>query len=137
MRVLMVLFSATVLVNTTVASDISELNRSRSEYIKAVNEHDAAKATAAFAPTGDWLSVDGVVSRGKPEIKAAYLSLFQHHPKLTLRLTPTLSRFLSSTVAIEDGKFQFGNGPSRSEGQYIAVQDEGKWLVVSVCNFPQ
>ena len=137
MKILMVLFFVSVSANAVVASDVSEVNRVRIQHVKAVNDHDADRASASFTLTGDWLSGDGVMHRGKSEIKTAFRELFQQHPKLTVRLSPTSTRFLSSTVVIEDGRFRFSNGPARSEGRYTAVlvKDNDEWLVVSVRNY--
>lgn len=105
------------------------VNRLRSAYQKSFNEGNLDQLMTLYTPTADVLSPDGTVYVGHTEIRSFLDAVLKAKPKLKLKDDTT--RYLSSTIVVEDGFWKLEHQQT-VEGRYLAVvmKTNGKWQLV-------
>lgn len=107
---------------------------------KAFNEHDAQAMAALFTDEGEIVDEDGVVTQGRAEIAAVFAAVFEESPKARLETTVDSLRFISPSVAIEEGRtaavYEADEPPVHNRYVVVHVKQDGKWLMASARDFP-
>jgi len=118
------------------AAKLEKLAASATAFVEAYNEGDAAALAALFLPDGEITLADGGVVSGRDEIEAFYAEVFAGEDDPQAALEAGSVRFITPTIAIEDGTFHV-TAPSGEviSHNYTAVQvqqDDESWLTASV-----
>lgn len=122
------------------AADLAALAASARSFVDAYNHRDAAAIAALFLPDGELVLASGELLAGQAEIKDHYAAVFAADKESKLALEAGSVRFLTPTVATEDGTVHL-TAPSGevSSTDYAAVhvrQDDGSWRFASVRDRP-
>lgn len=118
------------------ATLLTEVGTANQAIIAAFQSGQAAQVASAFAPTGEWISEEGVIYQGRAELESVLGQFFQKFPKATLAIETESIRQVAPQVLIEEGTRQITveDGSSRARLRYVAVrtQVDGKWLIASL-----
>lgn len=113
---------------------------SAKSFAEAFNRHDAGAIAAGFTETGELMTEDGTVLRGRDVIEQHYKAMFAAAPKSRVGIRIDSIRAMGSGVAIEEGIVESAAEPdgSSERSQYIAVHVKlsGQWLVARARDFP-
>jgi uncharacterized protein (TIGR02246 family) len=106
------------------------------EYVKAFNAADAKAAAALWTPEGEYIGVEGEVSRGRAAIEKSLADEFKAHPKSVLAVRVESVRPLGRQTALAEGvvTLKTPGEAELSETRYSAlhVLEDGKWRAASV-----
>jgi uncharacterized protein (TIGR02246 family) len=109
-------------------------------FTKAANAHDAKALAAVFAADGELVNQEGHAVRGREAIARTFAAIFQAHPKLHIGVTVQSIRFVSPTVAIEDGistiTHKSGQGTEHNRYMVVHVKQDDKWQMASTRDLP-
>jgi uncharacterized protein (TIGR02246 family) len=109
-------------------------------FTKAANAHDAKALAALFAPDGELVNEEGHAAQGRETIERTFAAIFQAHPKMRLGVTVQSIRFVSPSVAIEDGTSTImntsGEGAEHNRYMVVHVKQDGKWQIASTRDLP-
>jgi uncharacterized protein (TIGR02246 family) len=109
-------------------------------FIKASNSHDAKALAALFVPAGEIVNDEGHAIQGREEIERTYTAIFQAYPKLQISGSTQSLRFVSPSVALEDGtsiiKHKSGEGAEHDRYTVVYVKEDGRWLLASARDLP-
>ena len=107
---------------------------------KASNAHDAKAVAALFAPGGELVNEEGHAVQGREAIERTFTAIFQAHPKLQLSVSIQSIRFVSPSVAIEDGTSTItrkaGAGAEHNRYAVVYVKQDGRWQMASARDLP-
>ncbi len=149
--VIMAIVLITALMATTVRvkADSSEPSRADDEkairlvvdaFTKASNAHDAKALAALFAPGGELVNEEGHAVQGREAIEQTFTAMFQAHPKLQFSVSIHSIRFVSPSVAIEDGTSAITrkSEPGVEHNRYtvVHVKQDGRWQMASARDLP-
>lgn len=105
------------------------------------HKSDARGLSMFWIPDGDFVNPSGTVLKGRQEIAGFYAQAFSMgYGGSTATATIDQLRFLSSTIAVIDGKFEIIGAPARErqglpaeKGRYTAIVEKisGRWFIVS------
>lgn len=141
LRVLLVLVAAGSLhpalaqAPKAVSEDEAALFKNAEAFVAAFHKGDARALAAFWTPNGDYTDQNGRNIKGRQAIEATFKELFDENQGLKLRININSIRFLTPTVAIEDGSTEVlpANGPpSRARYTVVHVKKDGQWLFESV-----
>lgn len=109
-------------------------------FSKAANAHDAKRLAALFAPSGELVNQEGHVLSGREAIERTFAAIFQAHPKMRLAVSVQSIRFVSPSVAIEEGTSAIMNtsGEGTEHGRYMVVhvKEDDRWQMASARDLP-
>jgi uncharacterized protein (TIGR02246 family) len=109
-------------------------------FVKAFHKADAEALAAFWAPNGEFTDQTGRHLKGRKAIEKAFTQLFSKYKGLKLRTDSLSLRFVTPSVAIEDGTTevfpQDGGPPTRANYTIVHVKKDGEWLLASVRNSP-
>lgn len=118
------------------ADKLEKLASSATAFVEAYNQGDAAGLAALFLPDGEITLADGDVVSGREEIEAFYDEVFAGEDDPQAALEAGAVRFVTPTIAIEDGTFHVtaptGEVASHNYTAIQVQQDDGSWLTASV-----
>lgn len=112
------------------------IRQSAVKFVEAYNKHDAAALSELYGADARHEEASGLVIEGRDQIRAAYESAFQDAPRSALSLRLDTLRFLTDTVAVEQGASEFfPDGKTlTSRDKYLVVhlKVDGAWRMASV-----
>jgi uncharacterized protein (TIGR02246 family) len=104
-------------------------------FAKAYDAHDAKAVAALFAPDAEAIDNEGTAVQGREAIEQVYTRIFKENPKTRIEVAVSSIRFMSPTVAIEDGASTVTHAanepPERSRYTVLHAKREGKWQMAS------
>lgn len=105
-------------------------------FIRAYEQGDAKTVAALFAADAEFVDESGDVFQGRAAIEAAMTEFFAENPGCKLEIQVDSLRFLSATVAVQDGRTLVtraeGAGPVDSRYTAVLVQVDGRWEAASM-----
>jgi uncharacterized protein (TIGR02246 family) len=109
-------------------------------FAKASNAHDAKALAALFTPDGEIVNQQGHVLAGREAIEQTFAANFEANPKLRINISVQSIRFVSPSVAIEDGVSTVTREPGATaeHNRYtvVHVKQDGRWLAASARDLP-
>ncbi|QDV15084.1 SnoaL-like domain protein [Rosistilla oblonga] len=111
--------------------------RAESEaFVAAFNKADAKAIAAFWTEEGEYIDASGRQMVGREAIEQDYSEFFAANPNVKIQIAIDSLRFLSDSIAIEDGRAIVDPLPQGAPGvsKYTAVHTkvDGKWLMASV-----
>lgn len=103
-------FGVTLLLGTVLASgaagaeDPAVIRSRAQEFIKALSTGDPDGVAACWTPSGEYVR-EAITIRGRDNIRKAYAEHFKKKPSGQLSIKDDTVRFLSDTVAVQEGDF--------------------------------
>ncbi len=105
-------------------------------FVKAYDSADAKAVAAHFSADAEYVDEQGTLFEGRAAIEDSLSAFFAENPGCQLVMTIDSLRFVSPTIAIEDGKTTVTrtDDPAPIETRYTTIhaKTDGKWLAVSV-----
>jgi uncharacterized protein (TIGR02246 family) len=109
-------------------------------YVKAYNAHDAAAIAGLFTTDAQIVDAEGHAMQGRADIQQVFAGIFQEFPKATTSVTIHSIRYLSPSLAVEDGTATVVLVPNEpgEPNRYtvVHVKQDGKWLMASALDLP-
>jgi len=107
---------------------------------KAFNDKDAAAIAKLFTEDAQIVDDDGQSFQGRAEIERVFGDGFEENPKSQMKGTILSIRFVTPSVAVEDGSttIRHNDGRSDDHSRYsvVHVKQDGKWMMASAHDFP-
>jgi len=104
-------------------------------FAKAYNAGNAKTLAALFTPNAEIVDEEGNAYQGREAIEEVFAGIFREHPAGRIALAIGSIRFVSPTVAIEDGTSEVTRGPDqpaeRSRYAVVHVKQLGTWQMAS------
>ncbi len=105
-------------------------------YVKSYNVHDAKAVAALFTSDAQIVDARGDAIQGNAAIEQVFNDLFREFPQATTSVTIKSIRFLSPSLAVEDGTahVKLAEGEPIEPNDYAVVhvkQPDGHWLMAS------
>ena len=85
------------------ANDEQAIRLEGAAYAKAANAHDAKALAALFVPAGEIVNQEGHAVQGRQAIEETFAACFAANPSLQISVSTQSIRFVTPSVAIEDG----------------------------------
>ena len=108
--------------------------------VNTYNAHDAAALAAQFTKEAEIVNEDGAAFQGREAIERTFARIFQEHPESRMEVSIQSIRFVSPTVAMEDGTttvtHRAGESVEHSRYTVVRVKQDGKWLMASARDLP-
>lgn len=105
-------------------------------YVKAFNDRDSKALAALWAPKAVYVNRDsGKRFEGREAIETALRTMFKKQGPAKLSVDIQSIRFVTPSVAVEDGIATFVGGdeePEQTNYTAVNVKHDGKWLIDSV-----
>lgn len=106
-------------------------------FVTAYNSADAKAIAAHFTPDAEYIDDEGQVFQGRTEIQEAMSRCLAAHPGVEMEMNIFSIRFVTPTVAVEDGTTGITADDDDAETVYtrytaVHVKVDGKWLTASV-----
>ena len=104
-------------------------------FIRACRERTSQTLETQVAPAAEFIDENGNVYRGRDRVVEAVAGMYSHAPDARLETQIESIRFVSPTVAIEDGTAALNvesQSPVRSRYTAVHVKTGGKWVVASL-----
>lgn len=118
--------------------EITGLQKAASDFVTAYNKKDAKAIANLFTKDGELTDLSGEqITSGREEIEALYTDVLADENASSIAIEVSSVRFVTSDIAIEDGKAHFtppGEGAIPHSSAYTAVlakNAEGTWLIAS------
>lgn len=110
-------------------------------FTKAYDAGDAKAISALFMPDAEIVSEDGTTLQGRDAVETEFAGVFKQHAKATIKSDIKSIRFVSPTLAIEEGTSIVTHDPNEppEHTRYEVVhvkQPNGKWLMASARDLP-
>jgi uncharacterized protein (TIGR02246 family) len=109
-------------------------------FTKVANTHDAKALAAMFAPAGELVNQEGHAVAGREAIERTFAVIFKAHPKMRLAVMVQSIRFVSPSVAIEEGVSSImhasGEGAEHNRYMVVHVKQDGRWQMASARDLP-
>jgi uncharacterized protein (TIGR02246 family) len=123
-----------------VDEDTAAIQKAASAFAEAFNRGDAKAVAALWTASGEYVDELGNEYAGQAAIEGCYADFFKANPGAKLALEIDSVRFVSPTVAIEDGHTiltQPTSGESTSSAYSVVHSKvDGRWLMASVRETP-
>lgn len=121
-------------------ADEQAIRQAAEAFARAYNAHDAAAVAALFTPDAEIVNEEGAAQQGRQAIQQAFAAIFKENPKSQIQLKVTSIRFVSPTLAIEDGTSvattKEGEPAERSRYTAVHIKQDGGWQMASARDFP-
>lgn len=119
-----------------VDENTAAIQKTASAFTDAFNRGDAKAVAALWTTNGEYVDESGNEHAGQAAIESCYADFFKANPGASLNLVIDSVRFVSPTVAIEDGHTVLTLPPSgkstSSEYSVVHSKVDGRWLMASV-----
>jgi uncharacterized protein (TIGR02246 family) len=120
--------------------DEQAIRLTAANFVKAYNAGDAKAVAALFMERGEIVNEEGESVQGQAAIEQAFAEIFKAHPKSQIKVTIQSIRFVSPTVAMEDGTstVTHPSGERAEQNRYsvVHVKQEGGWRMASARDLP-
>src|SRR5262249_512756 len=104
------------------------------------NAHDANAVAEGFATDAEYVNEDGLPLRGREAIRKHFAATFEQLPKARIAIEIDAVQEIAPNAAVEDGRVEFRRDdkspPSTGRTVAVHVQQEGRWVVSRVRDFP-
>jgi uncharacterized protein (TIGR02246 family) len=114
--------------------------RVTANFVKAYNAGDAKAVSALFVERGEIVNEEGESVQGQAAIEQTFAEIFKSHPKSQIKVTIESVRFVSPTVAMEDGTstVTHPSGERAEQNRYtvVHVKQDGGWRMASARDLP-
>jgi uncharacterized protein (TIGR02246 family) len=134
---------AAILAATAAAQQKDDENAIRlvvDAFAKAYNGGDAKAIAALFLPGGEIVNEAGESVQGREAIERTFAEIFQAHPKAQIKVSVLSIRFLSPSLAVEDGTstvtYPSGQPAERDRYTVIHVKQDGQWRMATARDLP-
>ncbi len=121
---------------TESAKEAEAIRKNIAQYVEAYNQQDAKTLADSWSRDGEWITPEGRRIRGREAIKSELVASLTDNPeKTTLVLSNVNIRFLTPTVAIEEGTARVQHAAETAEETtYMAihVKENGQWKLNTV-----
>lgn len=118
------------------SADEEAIRKTSETYARAYDEGDAKAVAAHFTPDAEYIDEKGNLFEGRQAIEEALTDFFAENPGNQLDIDIDTIRFVSPSVAIEDGTTTLSRpeGTATNYSHYTTthVKTAGKWLAASV-----
>ncbi len=106
-------------------------------FVKAYGAADAKAIADHFTPDAEYVDEDGIVFHGREAIQQAIAACFAAKPGAQMEMNIYSVRFVTPSIAIEDGTTAVTAADDDTEPVYthytaVHVKTDGKWLTASV-----
>jgi uncharacterized protein (TIGR02246 family) len=122
------------------ADDEKAIRLGADAFTKAANSHDAKALALLFAPDGELVNEEGHAAQGREAIGHTFAAVFHAHPKLHLAVSVQSIRFISPSLAIEDGVSTIvrtpGEAAEHNHYTVVHVKQDGHWQMASARDLP-
>lgn len=119
-----------------VDENTAAIQKTASAFSDAFNRGDAKAIAALWTADGEYIDESGNEHAGQAAIESCYADFFKVNPGASLALVIDSVRFVSPTVAIEDGHAMLtpptGGAPTSSAYSVVHSKVDGRWLMASV-----
>jgi uncharacterized protein (TIGR02246 family) len=116
------------------------VHHSAKSFAEAYNRHDAKAISAGFTSTGELVTEEGTLLRGREAIEQHYAAVFAATPQAQIAIHIDSIRTIAAGTAIEEGLVESAEGPDRipTKSHYMAVhvRQGDEWLVARARDFP-
>ncbi len=125
----------------SVTADEQAIRNAAVAFTNAYNAHDPSRIATLFTANGELVDPSGDAQRGHAAIEAVFAAVFAEYPDATTSVKINSIRFLSSSVAEEDGVATVVREPGTDgePNRYTAIhlkQPDGNWLMASARDLP-
>jgi uncharacterized protein (TIGR02246 family) len=121
---------------TSQAEDVAAIRQMADTFTTAYKAGDAKALASLFVADGELINEVGMCVHGRDGIERLFTEVFQTHPKAEVAVSIESIRFLTPTVAVEEGtsKAVYETSEPAEVNRYTAihVQQEGQWWMASV-----
>ncbi len=122
------------------AEDEQAIRLAAASFVEAYNAGDAKAVAALFMERGEIVNEEGESVQGRAGIERTFAEIFQTHPKSQIKVTVQSVRFVSPTLAMEDGTstVTHPSGERTEHNRYtlVHVKEEGRWRLASARDLP-
>jgi uncharacterized protein (TIGR02246 family) len=122
------------------AEDEQAIRLAAANFSKAYNAGDAKAVAALFVERGEIVNEEGESVQGQAGIERTFAEIFQTHPKSQIKVTIQSVRFVTPTLAMEDGNstVTHPSGERAEQNRYsvVHVKEEGRWRMASARDLP-
>jgi uncharacterized protein (TIGR02246 family) len=116
--------------------DLSKLENSARNLIAAFNAGDAEALSSLFVEGGELLLASGEIILGREDLLAHYTEVFADDARPQAALEAGSVRFLTATLAVEDGTVHITSPDGEISSRYYQAvhvkQEDGNWLFASI-----
>ncbi len=109
-------------------------------FTKAYDAGDSKAIAALFTPEAEIVSADGTIHQGRDAIESDFAEEFKQYPKARIKVDVQSIRFLSPTLAIEEGTsivtHDFGGPSEHTRYEVVHVKQSGAWQMASARDLP-
>ena len=135
----------------TMAANAQQMSQSRGEdekairlvvdaFTKAYNSGDAKTIASLFVADGEIVNEEGESVQGREGIERTFVEIFKANPKSQIKVSIQSLRFVSPTVAMEDGvstvSRKSGEPAERNRYTVVHVKQDGVWRMASARDLP-
>lgn len=119
----------------------NQVRASGEQFVKSFNAGKANELAAMFAPQGELVDEEGVITQGTQELTELFTRFFEKFPGAKLALEIESIRPISSNLIMEEGTRYITcakEDDPRAQLRYLAVRtrsEDGRWLIASVREF--
>ena len=118
------------------SADEEAIRQTNDSFVEAYGQGNAKAVAAHFTANAEYVDESGSVFQGCQAIEESLAELFAENPDCKLEMSIDTIRFVSPTVAVEDGSTRVSRPESSAsvEGRYttVFVKTDGKWLAASL-----
>ena len=122
------------------AQDKEAIAKRAEAFIDAFHKADAKALAAFWTPNGEFIDQTGRCHKGRKSIERILTNLFAENKDLKVRIESHSLKFVSPTVAIEDGTTEVfgpdGKPPAKANYSMVHVKKDGKWQIFTLRNTP-
>jgi uncharacterized protein (TIGR02246 family) len=109
-------------------------------FTKDYDAGDSKAIGALFVPDAEIVSEDGTTQQGRDAIEAEFADVFKQHPKAKIQVDVKSIRFVSPTLAIEEGTSIVTHDPEEASEhtryEVVHVKQAGTWQMASARDLP-
>src|SRR5262245_8160989 len=113
------------------SKDKAAVAKNAEAFVKAFGKGDAKALAGFWTPDGDFTDQEGKHLKGREAIEKAFAALFAENKGLKLHIHSHSLRFVTASVAIEDGVTAVISpdaAPSRARYTIVHVKKDGQWF---------
>jgi uncharacterized protein (TIGR02246 family) len=118
-----------------VTADEQQIREAIVKFVEAYNAHEPDALLPLFYEDARYVTRDGTELRGRDELRQTFVEAAEENPKAMISVAVDEIRFVSSDVAVEQGRSTFfpDGETASSENRYtvLHVKRDGKWRIQS------